>query len=92
MRHDNGYWIVYSWNSGLKCTNNVSKINGLFSKFYFSFYRFVVEVLKGLQGQSTSTALTFVNMMKKNVLKDRKQVKLEAETSEVQELCEKWRT
>ena len=57
-----------------------------------SNYRFVVEVFKGLnKGQNTPSILAFVNMMKKNVLKDRKQVQLEAVTSEVQELCEKWK-
>ena len=56
------------------------------------YYRFVVEVFKGLnKGQNTPSILAFVNMMKKNVLKDRKQVQLEAVTSEVQELCEKWK-
>ena len=55
------------------------------------YYRFVSQVLKGLnKGQTTASIEAFVNTMKKNVLKDRKQAELEALTSEVQEWCEKW--
>jgi hypothetical protein len=55
------------------------------------YYNFVTKVLKKLDVDlKNEKAVTFVNMMRKNVIKDRRQPQLEELAACVQELCEKW--
>ena len=60
------------------------------------YYNFVFKVLKSIEmdfqnvnKQLTANAVTFVTTMSKNVVKDRKQSRLEELAADVQLLCEK---
>ena len=62
------------------------------------YYNGVLQILKSLDSSRSEKgtkieqdgALQFVNFVKKNVLKDRKQSQIEDVVSQVQLLCEKW--
>ena len=55
------------------------------------YYNFVQKVLRNIEMLETQeNAAIFVNMIQKNVVRDRKQPQLEELATDVQILCEKW--